>query len=505
MSQTITGTVAIAASTHVSPITITTSTPHGLSTGNTVRIAGHLANYSANGDWVVTVLNGTQFTLAGSSGVAAGSATGTVTTFPVSGQAPSDGDDDAAASVVGMFQALANQSGFLAAGVVGNKRRDCEVPLSSWSSITGTALVSAVTASQVGPAAYDPVFGLWITGYQDAGGSPANRLNFAISYDGQTWAESTDYVSSLGAVALQAIASDPNGTFFAVCPTNANKWLAFNNYAGTAGVSQSGTATTKACVFYFPAASRFVEIEELQSGGSFTGKAFTSAPATTIGEANGVTLSAPTDISTSLPAGWASGTDHVAGFVSALSADGTKALVGLTGTTPGTDAGRLMTATWSGSAVVFTDITSTSAPTASGASVQAVAYSAPDALWAVLTNDGTYCMLSVSPDLASWTRVPMPFDNLTNGTPVSEMVIDDMAIVGGVVCLAVRITLGYSLASQNTRVYVSTLTTGAPAWTPTMGTSPNHGIARFFSSASRLLLLTSDYAVLAASKQVPVQ
>ncbi len=72
-------TIAISSSTNASPIAITTATAHGLSTGMQVNITGHLVNTAANGNWVVTVVDSTHFTLNTSTGNGVGSNTGTVT------------------------------------------------------------------------------------------------------------------------------------------------------------------------------------------------------------------------------------------------------------------------------------------------------------------------------------------------------------------------------------------------------------------------------------------
>lgn len=45
------------------PITITTATPHGLSTGQCVVVAGIIGNSAANGQWAITVPSTTTFTL----------------------------------------------------------------------------------------------------------------------------------------------------------------------------------------------------------------------------------------------------------------------------------------------------------------------------------------------------------------------------------------------------------------------------------------------------------
>jgi len=68
----------INAATNASPIQCTTTTTNNLVTGQTVCITGATGNTAANGTWVVTVLNGTQFTLNGSTGNGAFTGTATV-------------------------------------------------------------------------------------------------------------------------------------------------------------------------------------------------------------------------------------------------------------------------------------------------------------------------------------------------------------------------------------------------------------------------------------------
>jgi phage-related protein len=53
--------------TFASPIVVTTSTPHGLTSGNIVTLNGVIGNLNANGTWVITVINTTSFSL-GSTG-----------------------------------------------------------------------------------------------------------------------------------------------------------------------------------------------------------------------------------------------------------------------------------------------------------------------------------------------------------------------------------------------------------------------------------------------------
>lgn len=61
------GRSAITNATSTTPIEITTNVPHSYTTGESVNIVGVPGNNAANGDWQVTVVDSTRFTLDGSS------------------------------------------------------------------------------------------------------------------------------------------------------------------------------------------------------------------------------------------------------------------------------------------------------------------------------------------------------------------------------------------------------------------------------------------------------
>jgi hypothetical protein len=69
----------ITAATNATPITVTTSAAHGLTTGDLVYIAGVVGNTAANGEGHVTVTGATTFTIDGSVGNGAWTSGGTVT------------------------------------------------------------------------------------------------------------------------------------------------------------------------------------------------------------------------------------------------------------------------------------------------------------------------------------------------------------------------------------------------------------------------------------------
>jgi hypothetical protein len=68
----------LSAATNATPIVCTTGTPHGLTTGNVVTVAGVTGNTNANGTKRVNVLSATTFELVGSAGNGVFGGTGTV-------------------------------------------------------------------------------------------------------------------------------------------------------------------------------------------------------------------------------------------------------------------------------------------------------------------------------------------------------------------------------------------------------------------------------------------
>lgn len=70
--------IPIQSSTNASPIQITSSIAHNLTTGDYVHISAHNLNTNANGLWKVTIINATTFTLDGSTGNGTGVASGLI-------------------------------------------------------------------------------------------------------------------------------------------------------------------------------------------------------------------------------------------------------------------------------------------------------------------------------------------------------------------------------------------------------------------------------------------
>lgn len=75
----------IIAATNATPIVVQSSAPHGFSSGDNVHISGALGNTAANGDWLITVVDATHFSLIGSVGNGAWTSGGTVTRYQYTG------------------------------------------------------------------------------------------------------------------------------------------------------------------------------------------------------------------------------------------------------------------------------------------------------------------------------------------------------------------------------------------------------------------------------------
>lgn len=75
--------LTVSAASNASPIQITTTTPHLLLSGYNARVAAVGGNTAANGDWTVTVVDATNFTLNGSTGNSAYTSGGTVARFRI--------------------------------------------------------------------------------------------------------------------------------------------------------------------------------------------------------------------------------------------------------------------------------------------------------------------------------------------------------------------------------------------------------------------------------------
>ena len=115
------GPVGITSSTFANPIQIT-APGHGMTSGDHADVYLHQANTPANGLWTVTVIDANNFTIP-VAGITGGGATGYVQPLRDGSVAPtpSDGDDEDAASVDVMLQALADRTSHLFVSTGGYK------------------------------------------------------------------------------------------------------------------------------------------------------------------------------------------------------------------------------------------------------------------------------------------------------------------------------------------------------------------------------------------------
>jgi hypothetical protein len=111
------GAIAISATNNANPIQVTTSSPHGMRTGDLCNIKGHLLQTSANCvSRVVTVIDAANFTIPiDGTGNPAGGATGFVYTRAYTANVatlPADGDAYAAATYVPGYVAALDRTAF---------------------------------------------------------------------------------------------------------------------------------------------------------------------------------------------------------------------------------------------------------------------------------------------------------------------------------------------------------------------------------------------------------
>jgi len=113
LSRTVTG------ATNASPIVITTSANHLFATGDRVIVASVGGNTAANGEFYITKISATTFSLDGSTGNGAYTAGGTAACVTLTPQftIPADGDNLDAASVNVALEALADRTQILALAV----------------------------------------------------------------------------------------------------------------------------------------------------------------------------------------------------------------------------------------------------------------------------------------------------------------------------------------------------------------------------------------------------
>ena len=141
----------ISSSTAANPTVIASLGAHNLLTGDSVNVYDHQTNTGANGQWPITVIDSTHFSIpVDTHSGSPGGATGHFQSLAVgpTGPIPSDGDDDAVVSVNLQLQRLADQTAFLglASGYtkIGGKviLRNGFGPGNTWGAILAASLTS---------------------------------------------------------------------------------------------------------------------------------------------------------------------------------------------------------------------------------------------------------------------------------------------------------------------------------------------------------------------------
>jgi hypothetical protein len=162
----------------------------------------------------------------------------------------------------------------------------------------------------------------------------------------------------------------------------------------TAIVIESGTPSTAVWVSYLSSFTWWNAYSVNQTGGTFTG-AF---------NLSGFTIPTTGDwgpFTSSLPAAWQSGTNHVGNVLFAQNSAGTIGLWAMCGATAGTDTAHLMTQT---SGPTFTDVTPS---LLAGSVITGMAYDATEGLFGFLAYTGasTYLFVSNNPsNVSSWVE-----------------------------------------------------------------------------------------------------
>lgn len=107
--------LTVSGASNATPIEITTTAPHLLTNGDVVDVTGVGGNTAANGQWAISVVDGTHFLLVGSAGNGAYTSGGHVQSLSMGPtfQIPSDGDTLDAASVNTALEALGDRTAAL--------------------------------------------------------------------------------------------------------------------------------------------------------------------------------------------------------------------------------------------------------------------------------------------------------------------------------------------------------------------------------------------------------
>lgn len=268
--------------------------------------------------------------------------------------------------------------------------------------IGGSVVQNSPTA-----ACWDPFNGVWyVTCANPIGAITLSTLQ--CSNDGVRWFGIAGGIGGVAARVPWAVAANPNNGDVVILRSDGTT-SSTTRWAGGTGVPTDTVqsflgGSDQGVLTYWDGAFWFVGATGISSS-SWTGHSATSATG----------AGAWTDISSSLPAGWTSGTgDFLCEFLTAQTA--TQLVVAQCGLTVGASTSRLMKTT-SGSPGTWADIT----PAALGGTakqIRGLCYSVNDGLWGLLAIDAANSYLYTSPDLTTWTLVHTFTGSVATGVAV---------------------------------------------------------------------------------------
>jgi hypothetical protein len=255
--------------------------------------------------------------------------------------------------------------------------------INTWSpALTANTMSSGSTTLDL--IAWDDVNKVWVSASHSTG-------EYSLSVDdGINWID-------LGALPGQtdAIIPLPSGGGYSL-PQGGTTNIQFGNLQGA--VTDTGTHLSATAIHLaagFPHAASGLAVGFLQDSTLNLTKAYTTPDGTTI-----------TDVSASLPGPWGAGPQGAMSYMRAALGPAKDACVSLGTTVAGTGNSQLLHVTWTGSALVYTNVTVPLAVRTK--SITGVAYNATLGLWGLMTYDGTNSLLYTSPDLVTFTAQAAP-------------------------------------------------------------------------------------------------
>lgn len=375
MSSTYSGyKIAISAGTNAIPCAITTSTPHGRTTGDLVLLSG---TGFVDGEWTVTVTGASTFTINNTTFPGGSFATGFVYFFPPSYTIPGDGDAPTAASVNVAFQAAGDRTLYSQAkSAVEATQRAAILQQGE----TGPALNFPAAAVSVGASCFGLAFSAADQAWYAAAGA-ASASVFRSLDNGKTWASK----ALTGSITAFNIAADNAGNICMIQAGNvqAGAWSAFDTLTWSQNAAACFNSLTDGCIVYEPVNARWFGIGAI-SGGNV--KAGNSSNRTTW-------------VASTIPTTWSTattGTYHPLGVGNGLIVAAFIDSASTFRTMRSADGG----VTWTNDQQIT--------PAFSGGVTTAPIWSATDQLWyiAYSTTSGTRkTQVYSSPDAITWTSV----------------------------------------------------------------------------------------------------